>query len=241
MNRLLSQLAGFQAAILAPSPGAVLPPSTVSEVSDFLRGIERKIRFVELHMTVLAGVEWDRVEGIGRRLLAAPHTNHLTIRLADASLTIEHADAVVDHVYLAFDGLTAAVVNITDTMGRLINTRYAVGIDPKRASLLSLKNHCAAASPLAAVVNDPRHNNWLKKVRELRGRCQHADIESVVIAAAGPYVRRGQPAIPDMYCWQTPPKAVPIVDYSQEAVQAAADTLLAVIAAVISKPDNPLM
>jgi hypothetical protein len=164
----------------------------------------------------------------------------MTIRLSDASLTIEHADAVVDHVYVAFDGLIAAVVNLTDTMGRLINRRYSGGIPSKQASLLSLKNCCDLTSPLGAIVYDPMHNDWLLKVRELRGECQHADVENVVIAVAGPYARRGQPTIPDKYCWHTPPKALPIVDYSQEAAQAAERTLLAVIAAVISKPDNPL-
>lgn len=240
MNRLQNQLSGFQAALLNPSTGGPLPTATVSEVSAFIRGIERKIRFVEMHLAVLGGVQWERVESIGRRISGASQANHLTIPLAEASLTIEHADAVVDHVYVAFDGLTAAVVNMTDTMGRLINTRYGVGIDPKRASLLSLKNFCAATSPLSAVVNDPRHNDWLRKVRDLRGRCQHADVEHVVVAAEGPYARRGQPVIPPDYYWQTPPRALPIVNYSLEATQAAEDTLLAVIAAVIAAPLNPL-
>ena len=241
MRRLQSQLAGFQAVLLAPVAGTPLSPGIVTDVASFIRGIERKIRFVELHLAVLNGVQWDRVESIGRRHPGGTQPNHLTISLAEASLTIEHADAVVDHVYVAFDGLTAAVINMTDTIGRLINSRYAVGIDPPtRASLLSLKNRCSATSPIAAVVNDPRHNDWLKKVRDLRGRCQHADVEHVIVAAEGPYARRGQPVIPPDYYWQTPPRALPIVNYAQEAVQAAEDTLLAVIAAVVSAPKNPL-
>ena len=126
-------------------------------------------------------------------------------------------------------------------MGRLINSRYALNIDPKRASLLSLKNVCSATSPIGAVVNDPTHNDWLKKVRDLRGRCQHADIEHVLVAAEGPYARRGQPVIPLPYCWQTPLRALPIVDYSHEVVQAAEATLLAVINAVAIAPNSPLI
>jgi len=241
VNRLLAQLGGFQAAIMSPAAGAPLPPATVTELLAFIRGIDRKIRFVELHLAVLAGVHWDRVEGIGRRVPGGAQPNHLIIPLAEASLTIEHADAVIDHVYVSFDGLAAAVVNITDTMGRLINLRYAVGVDPRKASLLSLKNHCSPTSPLAGVVNDARHNDWLKKVRDLRGRCQHADVEHVVVAVESSYARRGQPVIPSGYDWQTPPRALAILDYAQAAAQAAEDTVLAVIAAVLAAPNNPLI
>lgn len=236
MHLLQSQLAGFESALLTPLAGN---PQTL-EIQAFLRGIQRKIRFVELHSAVLTGIDWERVESIGRRQAGASNRNSLSIALADASLTIEHSDAVVDHVYAAFDGLTAALVNMTDTMGRLINTRYALGIDPMRASLLALKNHCAATSPIYGVVNDARHYEWLRRVRDLRGRCQHADVEHVLVTPEGTYARRGQPIIPSAYCWHAIPRAMPIVDYSQDALNSAEQTLLAVISAVIAAPNNPL-
>lgn len=99
MKRLQSQLGGFQAAILAPVGGAPLTSAVATEVSAFVCGIERKIRFVELHLAVLSGIHWGLVERIGRRLAGAAHPTHLTIPLAEVSLTIEHADAVIDHVY----------------------------------------------------------------------------------------------------------------------------------------------
>jgi hypothetical protein len=197
------------------------------------------MRFVDIHLSVLSGVQWDSVESVGRKSTVSQR-NHLSINLPDARLTIKHADAVIDHVYTAFDGLTAAVVNMTDTMGRLINCRYVLGLDPKSASLLSLKNHSLPTSPIGNVVNDPRHNDWLKRVRDLRGRCQHADVENVVVAAEGPYARRGQPIIPATYSWDTPPAPLPIVTFAQEAVVAAEDTLLAVVHAIVSAPQNPL-
>src|SRR5688572_9177857 len=121
--RLRSQLAGFQAALLAPGTGPPLGSGVVTDVSAFIRAIERTIRFVELHSAVICGVQRDQVESTGRRPLGGTRPNHLTINLADASRTSAHADAVVHHVYAAFDRLTAAVVNMTETMGRLINTR----------------------------------------------------------------------------------------------------------------------
>jgi hypothetical protein len=241
MQRLQAQLTGFEAALCAPSAGVTVSQSSIAEVAAFLRGIERKSCFVAMHMSVLSGVHWDRVESVGRRPQGQSLPNHLTIPLADASLTIEHAGAVVDHVYVAFDGLMAAIVNMTDTMSRLINARYGAGIAQRQASLLSLKGACTTTSPLGTVINDPLHTGWLLKVRDLRGRCQHADIESVLVAAEGPYARRGQPVIPPYYYWKSPQRALPILDYAQEAAQAAEDTLLAVVTAVVSAPTNPLI
>lgn len=210
-------------------------------MAPFIRGIERKSKFAQLHSTLLAGVRWDCLESIGRRMPGGVGSNHLAISLADASLTIEHSEAVIDHVYMAFDGLTAALVNMTDTMGRLLNSRYQLHIPERQASLLSLKdpNRCSPASPIGLVVNDTRYTEWLVKVRDLRGRCQHADIDHALVGAEGPYSRRGEPFIRQDYYWQTPPKHVPLVSYVQEAALAAEETLLAVIAAVLRAPLNP--
>jgi hypothetical protein len=89
------------------------------------------------------------------------------------------------------------------------------------------------------VVNDPRYTDWLVKVRELRGRCQHADIDHALFGAEGPYSRRGEPLIRQDYYWLTPQKHMPLVTYGQEAALAAEDTLLAVIAAVLRAPHDP--
>lgn len=240
MDRLQAQLPALQQALIQP-PGPPPSPSVVADVVPFIRGIERKSKFVQLHSTLLAGVRWDRLESVGRRIQGGTGANHLSIQLADARLVIEHSEAVIDHVYMAFDGLTAALVNMTDTMGRLLNARYQLQIPERQASLLSLKdpNRCVPASPIGQVVNDVRYTEWLVKVRNLRGRCQHADIDHALLGAEGPYSRRGEPIIPQNYYWQTPPRPVPLIAYGQEAALAAEDTLLAVIAAVLRAPQTP--
>lgn len=240
MDRLQAQLSALQQALIQP-PGPPPSPAAVANVAPFIRGIERKSKFVQLHSTLLAGVRWDRLESIGRRMSGGAGANHLTIPLADATLVIEHSEAVIDHVYMAFDGLTAALVNMTDTMGRLLRARYQLQIPERGASLLSLKdpNQCVPTSPIGLVVNDTRYTEWLVKVRDLRGRCQHADIDHALLGAEGPYSRRGEPFIRQDYYWQTPPKHVPLIAYGQEAALAAEETLLAVIAAVLRAPQNP--
>ncbi len=242
MNRLQAQLPTLQEALIQP-PGPQPSPSAVADVAPFIRGIERKSKFVQLHSALLAGVRWDRLESIGRRKPGGTGANHLTIPLADASLVIKHSEAVIDHVYMAFDGLTAALVNMTDTTGRLLNSRYQLQIPERQASLLSLKdpNRCVPTSPIGQVVNDARYTEWLVKVRDLRGRCQHADVDHALLGAERPYSQRGEPFILQNYYWQTPPKHVPLITYGEEAALAAEETLLAVIAAVVRAPQNPFI
>lgn len=240
MDRLQAQLPTLQQALMQPS-GTALVPLAIADIVPFIRGIDRKAKFAQLHLALLAGVRWDQMESVGRRTPGGVDANHLSIPLADARLVIEHSEAVIDHVYMAFDGLTAALVNMTDTMGRLLNARYQLQIPERQASLLSLKdpNRCLPTSPIGLVVNDTRYTEWLIKVRDLRGRCQHADIDHALFGAEGPYSRRGEPFVQDSYYWQVPPKHMPLVAYGQEAALAAEDTLLAVIAGVLRAPQNP--
>ncbi len=153
---------------------------------------------------------------------------------------IEHPGAVIDHVYLAFDGLTAAVINMTDTLGRLVNSAYGLNIDPKRASLLAVRDICTASSTLGAVLHNPQNTDWLRKVRDLRGRCQHADIEEVLTSETSPYSQRGQPFVEVAYCWNVPVRPMLVLDYAEEALVAAENSLLAAMAAILSAPTNPI-
>lgn len=54
------------------------------------------------------------------------------MKLDGAQLEISHPDAITEHEYFAFDGLIAAVVNITETLGRLIN-----GVDAQHSCQLT--------------------------------------------------------------------------------------------------------
>ena len=85
----------------------------------------------------------------------------------------------------------------------------------------------------------PAYTEWLQRVRDLRGRCQHADVEEVLTSNAGPYARRGQPAIDQNYCWRVPPVQMPIATFVREAVDAADDALTAVVGAILAAPQNP--
>lgn len=204
MNRLPAQLSALQTALVPSSGGGPVPAALSSDIDALIRAIRRKQRFVELHMALLVGIDWNQIDDLGRRSSGVADPTRLRIPLSEASLIIEHPGAVIDHVYLAFDGLIAAVVNMTDTLGRLVNLAYSLGIDPRRASLLAVRDRCNATSSLGVILNDTQYTDWLRKVRDLRGRCQHADIEEILTSSSTILSRRGQPHVDQTYSWRSP-------------------------------------
>ncbi len=185
MNRLPAQLAALQAALVPPSGSGPVPAALHGDIDALIRAIRRKGRFVEMHMALLVGIEGNQIDELGRRSSGVTDPTRLKIPLSEASLIIEHPGAVIDHVYLAFDGLIAAVVNMTDTLGRLVNVAYSLGINPRKSTLLAVRDRCNATSSLGVVLNDSQYTDWLRKLRDLRGRCQHADIEESLTSSTG--------------------------------------------------------
>ena len=103
MSRLAAQLAA-EAALVPSTVGGPVPPAVANDVNALIRAIKRKALFAEMHMALLTGIDWAQIDDIGRRSGGGMEPARLKIPLSDASLIIEHPDAVIDHVYLAFDG-----------------------------------------------------------------------------------------------------------------------------------------
>jgi len=240
VNRLTAQLPALQAVMVPATLGGPVPLPAADEVNALIRAISRKAKFAEMHMALLTGIDWDRFDDLGRRPAGATVPVHLKVPLSEASLTIEHPGAAIDHVYLAFDGLTAALVNMTDTLGRLVNLTYSLGIHPMKASLLAVRDQCNPTSSLGVVLHDSQHTDWLRKVRELRGRCQHADVEEILTTRAGALSRRGEPYVDQAYSWQSPAQSTSIVIYAQAAVQSADSCLDATIGGILMNPVSPM-
>jgi hypothetical protein len=216
------------------------PGITVDVVEAFIGSIERKARFVSMHKRFLEQIDWDRIEIVGRTLDGNAAPESLKLSLHDALMEIHHPAAVMDHIYLAFDGLTSGVANLSDTLGRLVNSVYGLGIDRTRSSILAVRDKCANTSSLGGVLYDSRNTNWLTHIRDLRGRCQHADIEQVLQAStASSYARRGKPYVPREYWWNAPPTDVPIIDYANAAVAESERLMCACFASIVSNPISP--
>ena len=239
MNRVTARLPALRTAII-PSAGGGPVPMAASDVDALIRAIARKAKFADMHLALLSGIDWERYDDLGRRPAWNTEPVKLKVLLSEASITIEHPGAAIDHVYLAFDGLIAAVVNMTDTFGRLVNTAYRLGIEPRRASLFAVRDRCSASSSLGTVLQNVHHTEWLRKVRELRGRCQHADIEEILALRSGAFSRRGEPHVDPAYSWRTPAQPTSIVAYAQDAAQAADVCLDAAIGGILACPSSPV-
>lgn len=238
MNRFLDQVDPFRNALLHPEVMKTDFDRT-NHVECLIRGMKRKAGFAIHHLSVLRGVKWDDVRYVGRRESSDQRPKCMNIGLPDAELILSHPQAVIDHVYIAFDGLIASIVNITDTMGRVLNARYELGIPERQASLLSLKNRCAPDSPIGRIVRDIEHTIWLSSLRDLRGRCQHADIDDALLANQQPFSTCAEPFIQDTYDWRIPRSHASIVEYGKRAIHSAERTLVALSEAVQSNPNDP--
>ncbi len=200
-------------------------------VEPFVRAAKRKWQNVLLHQAMISGVNWGELDDIGRTSPLSGQTNTLKIELPDANLVVSHRSAVVDHVYVAFDGFVAGMVNITDTLGRLLNVCFDLNIPERKVTLIAIRNK-VEASPLGQVLADPRRMNWLKHVRELRGRCQHADLEDVLIHNCAAFGRSAEPCVPVDYMWLNRANDTPLTKYATDAVRCA-ETLVSDCIAMI--------
>jgi hypothetical protein len=241
MNTLPPLLAALQASWFPPGIAGPVSGASAPKADALVRAINRKARFAQMHMAVLTAIDWSELHDIGRQTVSGGNTRQVHVQLQDASITISHPTAVIDHAYLAFDGLTAAVVNVTDTLGRMFNEVYGLGLDPRRASLFAVNTErCVATSALGTILNDPLHTDWLRRVRDLRGRCQHDDVDGVLLNPGGPLSIRNPPIIDTAYSWSTPPQPTLITDYAQQACTACEACMTAVINAVLSNPASPM-
>lgn len=239
MRQLLSQLEGLNAALVHIMAASQKPGLAPSDIDAHVRAINRKAKFALLHLKILEGIKWRDVDNLGRSSDGIQPPEPLIVKLHEAELHLHLAGAVIDHAYIAFDGFIASVVNMTDTFSRLVNSVYSLGILERQASLFAVRDKCSINSALGAVLHDSCYTDWLRGVKELRGRCQHADVEDVLITQVSPLSCRPEPMVLGQYSWQKPQTDISLLGYAKGAMTAAENTLSASIVAVLSSPQNP--
>lgn len=239
MRALLELLPHLSTTIVGVVENSSVAKMSPEDAEAYIRAIKRKTQFALMHRSVLEGIDWQSVDDLGRTASTDGRPTRLTVKLHDAILELHHPGAVIDHVYVAFDGLTAALINITDTFARLVNAVYGLGINERQASLLAVRDQCTPASALGVVLNDALHTDWLRAVRDLRGRCQHADVEDVLTTFQSVYASRPEPLVSRDYTWSLPKADTPIVAYARAANNAAESTLVAVVSAILACSNDP--
>ncbi len=235
MKSVLEQLDALNQALRQVA--STLPPTerTLAEKAlvPFMRASRRKCLIVLQHEAVISGVDWSELDDLGRTSPLTGHTNTLKIELLDASLVVRHGSAAVDQVYIAFDGFVTGIVNVTDTLGRLLNLCFHLQILEKQATLFAIRDK-VKGSPLGHILADPTRVDWLKRVRELRGQCQHAELEDVLFRPSGVLGRCEEPCVRSTFALSNPPRDTKVTEYAA-AVTDKAETLLCDCIAVIVK------
>lgn len=125
-------------------------------------------------------------------------------------------------------------MNVTDTLGRrLLNFCFNLQIPKRHATLFAIRDK-VKGPPLGQVLADSTSMNWLEDVRKLRGQCQHAELEEVLIDSGAVFGRCEEPCVPSTFVWSNPPCDMPLTAYAA-AVTDKAETLLCDCIAVIVK------
>ena len=205
-------------------------------VQGLAESIRRKVAFATTHLALLRGIPWSSVPDIGRPTPPRGQVKTISINFTDGTLELRTKDAVESHVYLATDGLVAAVANLLDTFARLLCATYLLKLPARQATLLTVRDKCASPSPLGDALKAPAITSWLESVRVLRGECQHADISNVLRQRFG---TNGEPLVDRVYCWLDPTRDRPITVYATDCVDALADTFEAACIAIRNCPTDP--
>jgi len=151
----------------------------------------RKLELMEHHVATLTRVDWDIVGALVGELNIEPASGKRT------ALSLLHPTecgyaVLVDSrrvaelvVHAAFDGVVAASVNACDTLGRLINLTYSLGVREENANLPMVATKLDLKSPLGRVLRSEPGIEWMGPLRRLRGECQHGMLTEVLYQGIG--------------------------------------------------------
>lgn len=190
----------------------------VREVVDLIAATRRKCVTVDGHLAFLRAIDWPSVGEAGTLNHQTQKPREVVVQRGGMEIRMSHPTVVYQEVYVAFDGVICGCVNVTDTISRAINLLCDLKIPEPQASLGRLARDGDPATPLGSVISVPDALAWLEGLRRLRGRCQHADLENVVIRERGPLADSREPLVPDGYA---PPAVVAPITVSDYATRAS--------------------
>ncbi len=178
MKSTLQQVRGMKQALLTAFANSTR--NTTANVGPYIDSVEWKLKLLVHHCRFLGNVEFSELHSIGNLdeedeglKITCGHSEGVIIE-------IRNLDAGKLVVFNALDGMVAASVNIVDTLGRMLNEVYELGIQEREANLPVVYDKLPTGAPLKLVLGDPAGVEWMKPLRRMRGECQHSVIASVV-------------------------------------------------------------
>jgi len=173
------------------------PFQSITDLLVLERSIRAKLHMAEHNATLLSSASLEQLDGVEDPLSDRPRPVTL-ISDDDWEITIRSPMAAALIRYMAFSGAVSACVNASDTMGRYLRVAYEIDDLPMRAA--SLKAVCSrllAPSALHTVLSASPGLEWMEKLRDLRGECQHGKLAGSHYRYAE---RSSEPLVPSLYC-----------------------------------------
>lgn len=174
-----------------------IPPQLIASLLVLERSIRAKLHIAEHNGALLSSASLEQLDGAEDPLSDHPRSVTL-ISDDDWEITVKSPMAAALIRYMAFSGAVSSCVNAADTMGRYLRVAYGIDDLPMRtASLKAICSRLLAPSALHTVLSESPGLEWMEKLRELRGECQHGKLAGSHYRDPG---RSSEPLVPSRYC-----------------------------------------
>jgi len=135
--------------------------------------IRVKLYMADHNATLLSSTSLEQLSRLEDHL--SDHPEGVTLISDDDWLiTVKSPKAGTIIRFMAFSGAVSSCVNAADTLGRYLRKAYGInGLNERGASLKAVRNRLRVQSALHSVLSDSPGLEWMEKVRDLRGECEH--------------------------------------------------------------------
>lgn len=173
-------------------------PQLITDLLVLERSIRVKLHMAEHNAALLSRASLEQLNRVEDALADSPRRPVTLISDDHWEITIKSPFAGALVRYMAFSGAVSSCVNAADTLGRYLRMAYGIDDLPvKAASLKAVRNRLLIPSSLHTVLSDSPGLEWMEKLRNLRGECQHGKL-------AGSHYQHSEkssePLVPPRYC-----------------------------------------
>jgi hypothetical protein len=154
----------------------------INRLSSFAESIRWKLRFLQHHCGFIGNVVWGDVS----RLRTPGFVDPVRVACGERDdgdcvvLELRTQDSGRMALLSSFDGIVGACVNSVDTLARMLNLAYRIGLNERNANLPMVARRVECNCPVGLVLRRNPGIDWMSPVRELRGECQHGEISAVI-------------------------------------------------------------
>jgi len=208
-------------------------PQLITDLLVLERSIRAKLHMAEHNAALLSSASLEQLSRVEDSLSDYPRRPVTLISDDDWEITIKSPLAGALVRYMAFSGAVSSCVNAADTLGRYLRMAYGIDDLPvKAASLKAVRSRLLIPSSLHAVLSDSPGLEWMEKLRNLRGECQHGKLAG----SHYPSEKSSEPLVPHRYCEDG--NEVTISAYLEWAMAKTAELLTRLAQTIAADPEH---